>query len=191
MTAPFTSRITHEGPVFRVERREYAPPGGLAFVRDIVRHPGAVTILPVLNDGGIVFVRNVRVAVDDALLELPAGKLERGEDPRAAAGRELEEETGYRAASITPLGQFFTTPGFSDERMHAFLATGLTHVGQRLEAGEEMTVEIVPAGSVWPMVRDGAIRDGKTIASLALWLGLGTPPVSVNAAPAPHVGTAR
>lgn len=187
MTAPFTSRITHEGPVFRVERREYAPPGGRAFVRDIVRHPGAVTILPVLDDGGIVFVRNYRVAVDAPLLELPAGKLERGEDPKEAAGRELEEETGYRAAAIVPLGQFFTTPGFSDERMHAFLATGLTHVGQRLEPGEEITVETVPSVEVWPMIRDGAIRDGKTIAALALWFGFAATPSCA----AFHVGTAR
>lgn len=140
--------------------------------RDIVRHPGAVTIVAVESSGAserLAMVRNFRVAVNDWLLELPAGKLERGEEPRAAAGRELEEETGYSSGRITPLGTFYTSPGFADELMHVFLAEELSFVGQRLEVGETIEAEMIAIDDVWAMIVDGRIRDGKTIAALTLW----------------------
>jgi ADP-ribose pyrophosphatase len=162
--------VTHEGPVFRVERLTFAAAeGDTPRVKDVVRHPGAVTVIAVRDDGRLVLVRNRRVAVDRWLLEFCAGKLERGEDPAAAAGRELEEETGYSASRIEPLGAFFTSPGFTDEVMHVFLATGLRPVPQRLEPGEEIEVIELGEDSLRSAVASGGILDGKTLGAYLLW----------------------
>jgi ADP-ribose pyrophosphatase len=165
-------QVTHTGPVFRVERFEYlagAEGSGVRRTKDVVRHPGAVTVIAVRDDGALVLVRNRRIAVDRWLLEFCAGKLERGEDPAAAAGRELEEETGYRAGSITKLGTFFTSPGFADEIMHVFLATGLTPVPQRLEPGEEIEVVVLAEQALRDQIAAGEILDGKTLGAYLLW----------------------
>jgi ADP-ribose pyrophosphatase len=114
-------------------------------------------------------IRNYRVAVDDRLWEFPAGKLEKGEVPAHAARRELEEETGYSASDIRSLGAFYTSPGFADELMHAFVAEGLSRVGQRLEVGEDIAVEIVPRADALQMIHDGRLRDGKSVAALLMW----------------------
>ncbi len=103
------------------------------------------------------------------LLELPAGTLERDEDPQHTAGRELEEETGYRAGRIHRLGEFYTSPGFADELMRVFVAEELAPGGQRLEPGEQIEVETVPCREALEMIDDGRIRDGKTIAALLMW----------------------
>jgi ADP-ribose pyrophosphatase len=154
------------GRVFSVERREYPGDCGPALVRDVLVHPGAVAVLPVRQDGRIVLIHNFRHAVDRELLEVPAGTLEPGETPAACAARELEEETGYVAGSVQPLCEFFTTPGITNEHMTAFLATDLTHRGQRLDAGEQIRVEVFRPEQVRQMVADGWIRDGKTLAIL-------------------------
>ncbi|MFK7959302.1 MAG: NUDIX hydrolase [Phycisphaerales bacterium] len=138
--------------------------------RDIVRHPGGSVILPLMSDDQIVMIRNRRVAVDDVLWELPAGTRGPGEDPAAVAARELEEETGYRAARIEPFGWFFTTPGFTDERLDAYIARDLTHVGQHLDPGESIDVHVCSATSVVEMIDDGRIRDAKTIAVVLRWM---------------------
>ncbi|MEY3144326.1 MAG: hypothetical protein RLY21_2819 [Planctomycetota bacterium] len=165
--------VTHTGPVFTVERLRLPHPrpelGEPTMVKDVVRHPGAVAVIAVRDDGQLVLVRNRRVAVGRALLEFCAGKLERGEDPRAAAARELEEETGYAAGSVEPLGQFFTSPGFADERMHVFLATQLRPVPQRLEPGEEIEVVLMTPTELEQAMATGAIEDGKTLGSYLLW----------------------
>jgi len=139
--------------------------------RDFIHYPGAVVVLPVLADGAMVLIRNYRFAVDEHLYELPAGVLERGEDPHKCAERELAEETGYAAGKIEKLGVFYTGPGTTDETMHSYLATALTDGPQALEEYEEITVEVLPAEKVRQMVLDGTIHDAKTIATLALyWL---------------------
>jgi ADP-ribose pyrophosphatase len=168
--------ITHTGPVFRVESIETRDRLGRAVRRDVVRHPGAVTVIPVLPDGRLVVIRNHRVAVGRALVEFCAGKLEPGpdgsfggEDPRGAALRELEEECGYRARSIEPLGMFYTSPGFADERMFVFLATDLEPVEQRLEPGEEIAVEVVAETEFRRWIAEGIVVDGKTLGAYLLY----------------------
>lgn len=147
--------------------------GGRASL-DVVRHPGGVVILPLLDaadvpDPHLVLVRNRRVAVGRTLLELPAGGLEPGEAPDAAAPRELAEETGYRARRVEPFGGLWTAPGFCDERILCYVATGLEAVGQDLEAGEELEPVVMPASAVLAMIDDGRIEDAKTVALVQRW----------------------
>jgi ADP-ribose pyrophosphatase len=128
-------------------------------------------ILPLLDgpEGRrVVMIRNRRPAVGKVLWELPAGTLEPPEAPETCAARELAEETGYRAATIEPLGRFYTTPGMTDELMWAFVATGLSEVGQRLEADEDLAVEPVAPGRVLAMIDSGELMDGKSVASILL-----------------------
>ncbi|MBL9149901.1 MAG: NUDIX hydrolase [Phycisphaerae bacterium] len=159
--------VTHTGPVFRVESLRVADSRGRIARRDVVRHPGAVTVLAQLADGRYVMIRNQRIAVGETLLEFCAGKLEPGEPPAITAGRELEEECGYRAGSIVPLGTFYTSPGFADERMYVFLATDLEPIDRRLEPGEEIDVVILRRDEIEAAIRAGTLVDGK---SLAAWM---------------------
>jgi len=152
-------------------------------VKDVVRHPGAVTVIAERDDGQLVLVRNRRVAVGKSLLEFCAGKLERGEDPRHAALRELEEETGHAAGSLERVGEFFTSPGFTDERMHVYLARGLRPVPQRLEPAEEIEVVVMPRAELERAIARGEIEDGKTLGAYLLW--------SVGAGSAAAAGGAR
>lgn len=153
-----------EGAKFAVDVVDLLGRSGDTHRREIVVHGGAVVVLAITEDGRLVMIRNQRFAVGRELWELPAGTLEEGEDPAACARRELIEETGYRAARIEPLTAFYTTPGICTERMHAFLAADLEHVGQQLEDGEQIRVELLPRPTVLQMVRDGQIDDAKTLA---------------------------
>ncbi len=155
--------------LFTVEQREYPQAGRDPLVRDVIVHPGAVVILPILDDGRVVMIRNYRHAVERELWELPAGTLEPNEEPIETARRELEEETGYRAAVVAPMVEFFTSPGILSERMHAFTATGLTHVGQNLQGGEQITVETLERDELHRMLIEGELQDGKTIAVLGMY----------------------
>ena len=147
--------------------------GGTA-QRELVVHPGAAVILPLTGDGGVVMIRNYRFAVGRELWELPAGTLEPPELPADCAARELREETGYQAGRIEPLGQYYSSPGFCTELVHAFVAEDLTHVGQELDAGERIRVERVEVRRVEEMMRGGEIADAKSIAAWGLYrLGKG------------------
>ena len=171
---PYGHAELHRGAVFAVERVAFRDDQGRELVRDVVRHPGAVTVIPVLDDGRLVMIRNWRVTVADWLDEFCAGKLERGEDPAAAAGRELEEETGYRASCIRKVGTFLTSPGFADERMHVYEARGLEAVPRRLEIGEQIEVSIRSEPELERMIAEGRMQDGKTLGAYLLWkLGRG------------------
>ncbi len=160
--------MIHRGVRFDLERLRLTTADGREVVREIVRHPGAVVIVALDGAGGVVMIRNQRPAVGRAIWELPAGTLEAGEAPEVTAGRELEEETGYRAARVEKLGEFYTTPGLTDELMRAYLASGLTPVGQRLEAGEEIEAEVLPVARVWEMFDSGELMDAKSIVALLL-----------------------
>ncbi len=154
---------------FRVERRVVDVPGRGPVSREVVVHPGAVLILPVLSDAEVVMIHNYRFAVGRELLELPAGTLEPPEPPEACAARELEEETGYVAGRIERLCAFYTTPGFTDELMHVFAARDLRRTAQRLEGGEQIRVEVMPLSEALAATLDGRIVDAKTIAALHLY----------------------
>lgn len=159
----------YQGRIFGIERIAYSDPAGRGIVYDVVRHPGAVTVVPVLDDGRLVMIRNWRVTVERWLHEFCAGKLEPGEDPGAAAARELEEETGYSAGEIRKVGEFLTSPGFADERMHVYEARALRPVPQRLELGERIEVDTCTVAEATARIADGTIEDGKTIAAFAQW----------------------
>lgn len=151
---------------FHVVRDSFVTRSGQTKSREIVRHPGAVVIVPLLADGSVCLIRNYRISVNQTLIELPAGTLEAGESPQPCAERELIEETGYRAGSVKPLHSFFLSPGILDERMHLFLATDLKLGETAREEGEEITNLVVPWEEAIAMIFRGEIQDAKTIAGL-------------------------
>lgn len=154
---------------FRVERLSWLAQDGRRVAKSVVRHPGAVAIVPVLDDGAIVLIRNRRVAVGEILLEIPAGTLTPGEDPAAAAHRELAEETGYRAGQLERLATFYMSPGVIDEIMHVFVARRLVAGSQQLEDDEEISTEVFSLAEAMQMATTGQIRDAKTLTALLLY----------------------
>ena len=165
-------RTLHRGHVLHLVEADFEAPDGSTFTREVVRHPGAVSIVPLMDDGEtVVCVRQYRAALDELLLEIPAGKLDVvGEDIEVCAARELEEEVGYRAATLERLTTFRNSAGFCDERSHIFLATGLLRTGTDHQGIEEahMTVEHVRLADVAAMIADGRITDAKTMIGLTL-----------------------
>ena len=154
---------------FTVVRETVRTPGGKDKTREIVRHPGACIVVPLLDDGRVCLIRNYRISVRENLIELPAGTLEPPELPAKTAERELIEETGYRAAKIEPLHAFYASPGFLDEKMHLYVATGLSAGESAREEGEEIENLLVPWDEAIAMVFRGEIQDAKTIVGL-LWV---------------------
>jgi len=155
-----------EAKRFRVVRQAGLSPQGQLHVRETVQHPGAVTIVPLFDDGRVCLIRNFRLSVGRTLVELPAGTIEPGEDPLQTAFRELEEETGYRAATVDLLAEFWMSPGILNERMHLYAARGLTQGEKRLDATEEIDTLVVAWDEALRMIDDGTIQDAKTIAGL-------------------------
>jgi ADP-ribose pyrophosphatase len=154
---------------FRVVRETETTADGRRRTREIVRHPGACVVVPLLDDGRVCLIRNWRVAVGQTLIELPAGTLEPPEPPHVTAERELIEETGYRPANIEFLHAFYLSPGILDERMHLYLATGLTAGETAREEGEQIENWLVPWAEAIAMIFRGEIQDAKTIVGL-LWV---------------------
>lgn len=164
--------ILYRGPLLTLARATFAGPDGERFERDIVHHPGAVVVVPVVGGGtGVLLVRQYRAAIGAELLELPAGKRDvQGEDPMRTAGRELEEEIGMRAARLTELAQFYNSPGYCDERSYLYLAEDLSSCDPSPQGVEErhMAVEHLELDRVPALVADGTIVDAKTILGLGL-----------------------
>ena len=167
---PDTDKVVYHGQRMDLLLRTVRTTGGKQIVREVVWHPGAVIILPVLRDGSIVMIRNLRHTLGEELWELPAGTLEKGEDPALCAGRELVEETGYHSKRILSLGWFYTSPGILTEKMFAFLATDLTPGPQALEENETITTVVLPPTEIRRMIKDNEIVDGKSIAVLLKYL---------------------
>jgi ADP-ribose pyrophosphatase len=168
------SQVAFSGRVLEVVVDTVRLPDGRETTWEVVRHPGASAVVPVAADGRVLLVRQGRHTVAARLLEIPAGKLDvEGEDPRACAHRELEEETGYRCRTLHPLGSFLSSPGFSDERIHLFLATGLELVGRPAgtDEGEDIAVEWMALPDAVAAVRSGVIEDAKTALGLLLAAG--------------------
>jgi ADP-ribose pyrophosphatase len=163
-------QIVYKGTRVDMALRTVATASGKHLVREVVLHPGAVIILPVLKDGRIVMIRNLRHTVGQWLWELPAGTLEPPEPPEICAGRELIEETGYQAGDIQPFGWFYTSPGILTEKMYAFIAAGLTPGPQALEENETITVEALTPDRIMQMIESNEVVDGKTIAVLLKYL---------------------
>jgi len=166
MEKTISSRLLHEGRHFSFLVDDVELPNGHVTRRDIVRHPGAVAIVPILGDGRVVLVRQYRYAAGRELLEIPAGTLEKGEPPFECAARELREETGYEAKELKPLTSCFMAPGYSDEVIHFFAARGLNEVGADTEPDEDISVVPLDLAEVRRMIRENVIEDAKTIVGI-------------------------
>jgi ADP-ribose pyrophosphatase len=141
-------------------------PNGITVDLEVVRHPGAAAVVPLKDDGTVILIRQFRHAAGGFIYEIPAGKLHPGEDSGTCAVRELEEEVGYRAGSLELLSSIFTAPGFTDEVIHIFKATGLTKGRQQLDRDEVLEVIEMPLLEAIRMIETGAIRDAKSIVGL-------------------------
>jgi ADP-ribose pyrophosphatase len=157
----------YKGKIFDVVESEISH-DDIQYKREIVVHKGSCVIVPVFDDQTVAMVRQYRYAAENFLLEIPAGTLNKDEDPQAGAVRELEEEIGVRADKIEKLTEFYVSPGFLTEKMFLYLATGLTETAQQLEQDEILTVERHTIPDAFDLIRSGEIEDAKTIVGLIL-----------------------
>ena len=162
-------RVLFTGSRFNVVEIEQRTARGNARPRQIVQHPGAVLVIPLLEGGRVCLIRNERVAVGKTLIELPAGTIEPPDPPSETAVRELKEETGYTAAKWREIPGFYMSPGILSERMHVFVAEGLTEGDHAREEGENIDNYIIPWNEALAMVDRGEIEDSKTICGLLMW----------------------
>jgi ADP-ribose pyrophosphatase len=162
-------RVLFRGKRFRVVERTQRDADGESVLKQVILHPGAVVIVPLVDDNRVCLIRNERVAVAKTLIELPAGTLNGDEPPATAAVRELQEETGYRAVRWRELPGFFMSPGILSERMHVFVAEGLTEGAPAREAGENIDNLVVTWNDAMRMVESGEIEDAKSLSALLLW----------------------
>jgi|SRR6185295_7206113 len=158
--------IVFQGSHIQVRVDRVIEPSGHEASREIVVHPGAVCIVARPSDSEVLLIRQYRHSTGGELLEIPAGGLDPGEDPLDAARRELEEETGYHAANIVPRGSFWTTPGFTNEYMWLYEATGLTRTQIHPDEDEVIEVDVVKIADALRMIDDGRIQDAKSILGL-------------------------
>ena len=163
-------RIVWSGTLVSAGTGTFVDPDGNEFERDVVHHPGAVVVVPVIG-AEVVLVRQYRAAIDTILLELPAGKRDVADEPvELTAHRELEEEVGMRAGSMEQIAEFYNSPGFCDEHSYLFLATDLTPCATSFQGHEEqhMTIERIPLDAVPDLVASGQVVDAKSIIGLCL-----------------------
>jgi len=162
------SETVYQGKVFDVRREKILLPDGKTTWFDIVIHPGAVTFIPIDNQGRVLFVRQYRHAVGQELLELPAGTLNVGEEPEACALREVREETGMSAGKLEKVGEFYLVPGYSTEYMHLYLASDLQIDPLPGDEDEFITVEAIPLEALPDLISRGVLQDAKSLAALSL-----------------------
>ncbi|WP_338749944.1 NUDIX hydrolase [Bacillus sp. FJAT-52991] len=154
-----------EGRIIRLQVDDIVLPDGKEGKREIIKHPGAVAVLALTAEGKIILVEQYRKALERSLVEIPAGKLEAGEEPEVCARRELEEETGYACESMMLLQSFYTSPGFADELVHVFIAKGLVKKENALSLDEDEFVEVmeVTLAEAEQLIKDQRIFDAKTV----------------------------
>ena len=160
------SREIFRGRTFGVDVDRVRLPNGKEMDMELVHHRGAAAVVPLLHDGTVLLVRQYRYATGGWLLEIPAGKIDHGEPPEACAARETEEEVGYRAGQLVPLGWIWSTPGFADEKIWLYLATDLQPAEQGLEDDEILSIEKMPLGEAVEKALSGEIQDAKTALAL-------------------------
>lgn len=158
----------YKGRIIEVEAQKVTLPDGRTASRDIIRHPGAAAIIPVNDKNEVYMVRQYRKPIEKVLLEIPAGKLDPGEDPEACAERELKEETGLTATEIKHLVSVYSTPGFSDEVLHIYSATGLSQGETSKDEDEFISCEKVHIDKLVDMVLNNEINDAKTVIGILL-----------------------
>ena len=161
----FRGKLTHLD-VLQIRTRS-----GRRYERELIQHPGAAVVIPRLRDGRLILIYQLRIAAGDEIWEFPAGTLEKGESVRRCAGRELQEETGWRAGRLRQLIEFYPTPGISTEKMFIFLAEDLEKAsGQNPDPDEELRIKIFTVREIDQMIRRGRIIDGKTILGFLFYL---------------------
>lgn len=158
----------YKGGIIEVEAQKVTLPDGRVASRDIIRHPGAAAIVPINDSNEVYMVRQFRKPVDKMLLEIPAGKLDHNEDPRICAERELKEETGLAAKDIKHLISIYSTPGFSDEVLHIYSATGLSQGETSMDEDEFLSCEKVHIDKLVDMVLNNEINDAKSVIGILL-----------------------
>jgi ADP-ribose pyrophosphatase len=172
LAGKISSRRVYTGRIVSLDVDTVRFPNGTTGQLEMIRHSGASAIIPILETRGeedrVLLIRQYRYAANGFLYEVPAGRLDPGETPEACAHRELKEETGYSASTLTPLSTIFTTPGFTDERIHLFIARGLAAGEPALESDEVLDVHPTTLSRAVQMIDEGLITDGKTIVALLL-----------------------
>ncbi len=161
-----SSRVVFRGRVFAVVNKKLLLPNGRRTTWNVIEHPGACAIVARFDDGDVLLLHQLRPATGETLWEIPAGTLEPGESPLATAKREIIEETGFRAHRWKKLREFYTVPGFCNEKMHLFLATHLSPATAEQDADEVIRAVRVPYPKALKMIRRGEIRDAKSIVGL-------------------------
>lgn len=159
-------RTGYDGKKLRLDVDRILLPNGREMDFELVRHPGAAAVVPLLPDGQVLLVRQYRYATGGWLLEIPAGTLDPGESPESCACREVEEETGYRAGKLEALGWIWTTPGFTDEKIWLYVASELSPASQALDHDEVLTVERMDFAEAVGLAARGELADGKSICAL-------------------------
>lgn len=163
------SEVVYDGKILKVVVDEVRLPDGRRSKRECVRHSGGAAVLFV-KEGKIALVKQYRYLYAKEIYEIPAGKLNAGEDAETSAARELEEETGYRAKKLIRLAQIFPSPGYTDEIIHIYFADEADFVGQKLDDGEFLNVEFLPVGRVVEMIESGEVCDAKTVVAIERYL---------------------
>jgi ADP-ribose diphosphatase len=162
------TRRIHEGRIVRLREDTVELEDGRTALREVVEHDEVVGIVPLDSEGNVILVRQFRLPAQEILLEIPAGGVDAGESAEEAAQRELQEETGYRAAQLDRLAGFFVSPGYCTEFIHVFLATGLSESVIAADDDENIALERMPLAQAVQLIQSGHIKDGKSIVGLLL-----------------------